>query len=166
MDATKFISFALIASCSSSSHTGFVWRTPMEPKICACCGQSFPPDPRVKNQTYCSSPACQADRRKRWRQTRSRTDDVYLDNKSRAQRAWLDRNPDYWRAYRANGVGAPKKLIDSKTAPAPLSGLYRIQFIPNMDSAKSDEWIAQISPVCADCPCKKNECKDITRSTK
>ena len=150
MDAAKFIFFAPIASCSPSSHTGFVWRTPMEPKICACCGQSFPPDPRVKNQTYCSSPACQADRRKRWRQTRSRTDEVYLDNKSRAQRAWLDRNPDYWRAYRANGVGAPKKqLIDSKTAPAPLSGLYRIQFIPNMDGAT----------------CKKNECKDITPST-
>ena len=27
----------------------------MEPKICACCGQSFPPDPRVKNQTYCAA---------------------------------------------------------------------------------------------------------------
>ena len=92
--------------------------------------------------------------------------EVYLDNKSRAQRAWLDRNPDYWRAYRANGVDARKKQpIDSKTAPAPLSGLYRIQFIPNIDPAKSDEWIAEISPVCADCPCKKNECKDITRST-
>ena len=138
----------------------------MEFKICACCGQSFPADPRVKTQTYCSSPACQAERRKRWRQTRSRTDEVYLDNKSRAQRAWLDRNPDYWRTYRSNGVGTPKKLIlDSKPAPTPLSGLYRIQFIPNMDSAKSDEWIAEISPVCADCPCKENECKDITSST-
>lgn len=138
----------------------------MEPKICAFCGQSFPPDPRVKTQTYCSSPACQAERRKRWRQTRSRTDEVYLDNKSRAQRAWLDRNPDYWRTYRAKGVGTPnKQIIDSKPALAPLSGLYRIQFIPNMDSAKSDEWIAEISPVCADCPCKENECKDITRST-
>ena len=83
-----------------------------------------------------------------------------------AQRAWLDRNPDYWRTYRGNGVGDPKKLIlDSKPAPAPLSGLYRIQFIPNMDSAKSDEWIAEISPVCADCQCKENECKDITSST-
>lgn len=27
----------------------------MEPIICACCGQSFPPDPRVKNQTYCAA---------------------------------------------------------------------------------------------------------------
>lgn len=138
----------------------------MEPKICACCSQSFLPDPRVKNQTYCSTPLCQAERRKRWRQTRSRTDEVYLDNKSRAQRAWMDRNPDYWRTYRGNGIGAPKKqILVSKTAPSPLSGLYRIQFMPNMGSAKSDEWIAEISPVCADCPCKENECKDITRST-
>lgn len=134
--------------------------------VCACCGQSFLPDPRVKNQTYCSTPACQAERRKRWRQTRPRTGEVYRDNKARAQRAWLDRNPDYWRNYRGNGVGASKKQIrDSKTVSAPLSGLYRIQFIPHLGAAKSDEWIAEISLVCTDCPCKENECKDITRST-
>lgn len=134
--------------------------------ICACCGQSFLPDPRVKNQTYCSTPACQAERRKRWRQTRTRTGDVYLDNKARAQRAWLDRNPDYWRNYRSNGKGTrEKQLTDSEIISAPLSGLYRIEFIPNSGAAKSDEWIAKISPVCPHCPCKENECKDITRST-
>lgn len=135
-------------------------------KICACCGQSFTPDPRVKNQTYCSTSACQAERRNRWQQTRLRTGEVYLDNKSRAQRAWLDRNPDYWRTYRGNRVSLPKKQItNSKIVPAPLSGLYRIQFIPNRDSAKNDEWLAEISPVCMNCPCKVNECKDTTRST-
>ena len=27
----------------------------MSTKICACCGQSFQPDTRVKNRTYCSA---------------------------------------------------------------------------------------------------------------
>jgi hypothetical protein len=134
----------------------------MSSKICACCGQPFLPDPRVKNQTFCSTPACQQERRKRWRQTRLRTGEVYLDNKSRAQRAWLDRNPDYWRNYRS-GKGTTKDLVnDSEIMQTPLSGLYRIKFIPSADSAKSDEWIAEISPVCMGCPCKENECKDIT----
>lgn len=52
----------------------------MHPIACACCGQSFLPDPRVKNQTYCSTPACQAERRKRWRQTRPRTGEVLLSD--------------------------------------------------------------------------------------
>jgi len=42
----------------------------MSTKICACCGQSFRPDPRVKNHTYCSAPDCQKERCKQWRQTK------------------------------------------------------------------------------------------------
>ena len=40
----------------------------MSTKICACCGQPFLPNPRVKNHTFCSAPACQKERRKQWRQ--------------------------------------------------------------------------------------------------
>lgn len=137
----------------------------MRPIVCACCGQSFLPDPRVKHQTYCSDPACQQERRKRWRQNQPRTGEVYLDNKSRAQRAWLDRNPDYWRNYRAGNGSAKKQVGGAEIMLPPLSGLYRIKFMPGADAAKRDEWIAEISLACTDCPCKENECKDITRST-
>ncbi|MCK0508442.1 hypothetical protein [Aromatoleum anaerobium] len=40
----------------------------MSTKICACCGQTFQPDPRVKNHTFCSAPDCQKERCKKWRQ--------------------------------------------------------------------------------------------------
>ena len=133
-------------------------------QTCACCGESFTPNPRINNQAFCSSPACQKERRKRWRQTQQRTGEVYLDNKSRAQRAWLDRNPDYWRKYRNNDGGGKKTAInkDQLVSP-PSSGLYRIRFVSNTDGAKSDAWIAEITPVCMECPCKENACKDITR---
>jgi hypothetical protein len=57
----------------SSSHTNFVWEL-LSTKICGCCGQSFQPDTRVKNHTYCSAPCCQKERRKPWRQTKMMTD--------------------------------------------------------------------------------------------
>jgi hypothetical protein len=135
----------------------------MSTKICACCGQPFLPDPRVKNHTFCSAPACQKERRKQWRQNKMLTDPAYRENQSRIQRDWLDRNPDYWRAYRRK---APDQLaLSTPNAPEldmPISGLYHIRFVPNTSSAKSDALIAEITPVCKDCPCKVNECKDST----
>ena len=50
----------------------------MSTKLCACCGQSFQPDPRVKNHTYCLAPDCQKERRKQWRQTKMKTDPLSL----------------------------------------------------------------------------------------
>jgi hypothetical protein len=90
----------------------------MSTKICACCGQSFPPDPRVKNHTYRSAPDCQKERRKQWRQTKMKTDPDYRDNKSRIQRDWLDRNPNYWREYR-------KKDVNKLTLPL-FSALHKL----------------------------------------
>jgi len=76
-------------------------------------------------------------------------DPDYRLNQSRAQRAWLDRNPDYWREYRKNKeIKAESKSIgDRISVEQPLSGLYQIRFIPNKGAAKSDVWIVEITPV-------------------
>jgi len=134
----------------------------MTEKNCACCGQPFLSDPRVKNQTFCSAPDCQKERRKKWRQTKMLTDKDYRVNKSDIQRSWLDRNPDYWRNYRSRVNSKPKAASPEFRPEPPISGIYRIRFMTNTDSAKSDAWIAEISPVCTSCPCKVNECKDST----
>ncbi len=73
----------------------FVWRTRMEPKICPCCGEVFQPRPQVQNQTYCSSPACQRERRQAWQRKKLQDDRFYRENRQDAQRAWRERNPDY-----------------------------------------------------------------------
>ncbi|MFM6990907.1 MAG: hypothetical protein ACKOWD_06330, partial [Rhodoferax sp.] len=44
----------------------------------------------------------------------------------------------------------------------PVSGLYHIRFMPDSKFAKSNAWIAEITPACVNCPCKVNECKDST----
>jgi hypothetical protein len=91
------------------------------------------------------------------------SDPAYRDNQSRSQRAWLDRNPDYWRTYRSQAFkNGSLPLATTVVAPgAPLSGLYWIKF-QQKQSAKSDVWIAEITPACSECPCKKNACKERT----
>lgn len=135
----------------------------MPTKNCACCGEIFITRPQVPNQSFCSAPACQRERRLRWQRDKMLTDPDYRDNQSRNQRAWLDRNPDYWRTYRGNGDKSPSTPKGVTPASrAPLSGLYRIRFEPDGALAKRDAWIAEITPVCQDCPCKKDACKDRT----
>lgn len=72
---------------------------------CACCDRPFEPRPQVPNQAFCSSPNCQRARKLHWQQDKLRTDPDYRDNQRDAQRAWFDRHPGYWRAYRAANTG-------------------------------------------------------------
>ena len=72
----------------------------MAKKPCAACQKLFVPHPRVPQQQYCSAPACQKVRRRRWQQHKLHSDADYRDNQARAQRQWRQRHPDYWRHYR------------------------------------------------------------------
>jgi hypothetical protein len=95
------------------------------------------------------------------------TDPGYRKNQADSQRAWLDRNPDYWREYRAKGGGNATGITgvpvdEPKVGPPYLSGLYRLRCVESSDLAKSDAWVVEITPVCLDCPCKKDVCKDRT----
>lgn len=59
----------------------------MKSKRCAACGQAFRPRPQVSQQCYCSAPACQRERRRRWQQAKRQSHPDYHDNQARAQRA-------------------------------------------------------------------------------
>lgn len=149
----------------------------MATKICAYCGQLFEPRPQVPNQAYCSLPKCQQARRLRWHRTKMESDPDYRENQARSQRAWMDRHPGYWHSYRkANPkqnrqrqqsqnkslkeMGLAK--MDVSSLKDLQSGLYRITLISNFNSTCSNGWIAEITPICIDCPCKKDACKDRT----
>ena len=55
-------------------------------KRCAACGHIFRPLPQVPNQTYCSNPECQQERRQHWQQEKLKTDPDYRDNQSRSHK--------------------------------------------------------------------------------
>jgi hypothetical protein len=92
------------------------------------------------------------ERRKRWRQKKMGADPDYRLNQSRAQRAWLDRNPDYWRNYRKGKEikTGSKQPRDQFKIERPLSGFYQMRFISKKEVAKSDVWIVEITFVNGD----------------
>ena len=69
-------------------------------KRCAACGERFSPCRHVPDQQYCSKPACQRERRRRWQREKLRRDPDYRANQAVAQRRWCERYRDYWRKYR------------------------------------------------------------------
>lgn len=145
----------------------------MSSTLCACCGQPFEPRPQVPNQTYCSSPDCQRTRKLRWQQDKLRTDPDYRDNQRDAQRAWFDRHPGYWRAYRAANTGIvepePKPPADDTGSdPAKMDvsilppGLYQLRRIGAESAGETEVWLVEITPVTPIRSCKKDVCKEMT----
>ena len=91
--------------------------------------------------------------------------------------AWQDRNPDYWRSYRETHpeyaernrnrqrqqpAGGPMGEVAKMDMSALPSGLYRIRTVTAAEHASGGTWVVEITPVCLDCPCKKDSCKERT----
>ncbi len=131
----------------------------MESRECLACGKLFCPRAQNPTQTYCTKKTCQRERRRRWQQFKRDTDPAYVDNQTRAQQAWMERNPDYWRDYRSthiqyaednrtkqlvrnfkNRSGMIAKMDASNPEYAQLNGFYRLIVLPNQLIAKKNAW--------------------------
>lgn len=120
-------------------------------RTCAYCLQPFLVRPQVPQQAFCSATECQRFRRSQWLKQRLRDDPDYRDNRARSQRAWLDRNPDYWRRYRAARSLKDTSLGDPPSADDPMRelmrGIYVLRIVGLPKSAKTDAWIVELSPL-------------------
>jgi hypothetical protein len=67
---------------------------------CSDCKCLFRPNPRVKNQRYCSRQACQRARKALWQREKMKSDPDYQDNQRRCRKEWAEGHPQYWREYR------------------------------------------------------------------
>ena len=153
----------------------------MESKQCAGCCKPFHPCPQTPEQCYCSSPACQRERRRRWQQRRRQTDPEYRENQARAQRAWGERHPDYWREYRRahpeygernralqrerDGRRRERVLakmdVSTRDSPVP-SGTYRLSPVRREDLAKMDAWTVEITVLSTPYEPSGESCKERT----
>ena len=148
-------------------------------KHCAGCGQAFQPRPQVPNQMFCSAPACQRIRKRRWQQSKLQSDPDYRSNQRQAQSAWQQSHPDYWRQYRElhpkyaqrsrdpqrNGQFSNTKGVkmDAWNLHAVLApGLYEISLARGSGVSSGSGLIVKITPVCQDVLCKKDACKERT----
>jgi hypothetical protein len=52
--------------------------------------------------------------------------------------------------------------MDVCLPPSLTPGLYRITPARGIDASSNGAWLVEIIPVCVDCPCKKDACKERT----
>lgn len=142
----------------------------MQYKQCLACGRSFKLRPQSPQQTYCSAPSCQRERKRQWQHDRLKSDPDYQDNQARAQQAWSQRNPDYWREYRAShpkyvernralqqernvkAMVSPIAKTDASTPVIPLpSGIYHLRLATEDAIAKMDVWTVEITVHSSEC---------------
>ena len=131
----------------------------MECRRCAACDRAFRPRAQVPHQRYCALAACQRERRRRWQQSKLRSDADYRANQRQAQRAWADGHGDYWREYRARHPdytdrnrleqrrrdrGRRVARLAKMDASTPIngvpSGTYHLLAATGGDLAKKDVW--------------------------
>jgi len=72
----------------------------MEEKRCAHCGCLLDCNPRSKNQRYCGKKECQRARKRMWQKNKMATDPDYRANQKDCNKAWQEKNRNYWRDYR------------------------------------------------------------------
>ena len=147
----------------------------METRRCLACGGLFHPRAQNPQQQYCSDPACQRERRRRWQRERRRSDRDYRENQARAQQRWRSRHPEYWREYRRRhpeyvdrnrsaqrrrnrrrGVPEPHPAsiakMDASAGISPVpSGTYRLQAVDASGIAKMDAWTVKIDVLSDGC---------------
>ena len=133
----------------------------MTTRLCAHCGHPFEPRPQVPDQAFCSAPECQRARKREWQRAKLQSDPDYRINQQAAQRAWSQRNHDYWRNHRdaqqVNGdqgeqpttahrqpVVDPVKM-DVSALP---SGIYRITRRPEFPNGTPGSWVVEITLLC------------------
>lgn len=148
---------------------------------CAACGQHFTPFPQVPDQTYCSEPECQRERRRRWQREKQRTDPDYRDNQGRSQKRWAQEHPDYWQQYRKenpcyvernrerqrtrNEKQRSAKIVKMNVSILPLlppTGRYRLIPVSDNEIANRDEWIIEITVLSSPFRPIRDDCKDMT----
>lgn len=131
---------------------------------CLACARLLQLVPQVPDQSYCSSEACQRERRKLWQRDKRQDDSAYQANQAKAQRAWSQRNPDYWKLYREahpeyaerNRQQQQKRNLErrsgniakknvSPAAPPLASGVYRLSAEGDGLIAKMAAWIVKIT---------------------
>lgn len=145
----------------------------MDRRRCLACRKVFTVRAQTPEQRYCSAPACQRERRRRWQREKRRSDPDYRENQRQAQRRWAARHRGYWRAYRAEhpeytaanraqqlerdrhrrereaGPVARSGLAKSDASSADsraLSGTYRLVPVTR-GLAKMDVWTVELHPL-------------------
>ena len=127
------------------------------------CGLLFVPCPQVPKQEFCSRKECQQARKREWNRNKLASDPEYQEARKDAQQRWQDKNPNYWKEYRAGHSEYTKKNREQQR----IRNQKRRQKPPAAKVVKTDESIPinnvltgryKIIPIRADMIVKTDEC--------
>jgi hypothetical protein len=157
---------------------------------CQHCHRPFPRRPHLPDQAFCHRKPCQNARKNQWRKRKLAADTAYRENQRDAQIRWQDKNPDYWRLYRAshpeyvetnrkkqrkrnlyrkspeaNASPVVAKSDASRAISSPISGYYMLCPVNADGIAKSDASFVKIyalSDTYDKAPGYLRDCKEMT----
>lgn len=69
-------------------------------RSCRYCQQTFQPSIYRPQQSVCSHPDCQRQRRSDYHRDRIRNDAEYAEDVRASQKKWREAHPEYWKRYR------------------------------------------------------------------
>ena len=125
------------------------------------CGVLFIPCLQVPKQEFCSKKECQQARKREWNRKKLASDSEYREARKDAQQRWKDKNPNYWKDYRARHSEYTRKNREQQSIR------NRKRRHPPPVIAKTDESILpnniltgryKIIPIRADMIVKTDEC--------
>lgn len=136
-------------------------------RSCRHCHRLFIPV-RNPQQQFCSHRLCQNVRKSIWRREKHKQDTDYRENQNQACKRWRQKNPHYWKSYRAAHPSYPSKASqfansDALTPKNPVkTGTYQLIPLPDGGFANSDALIVTISVVSSDYQQMGDVCKHTT----
>jgi hypothetical protein len=79
------------------------------PRSCRSCQQSFEPSKYRPDQSFCSQPDCQRERRAEYHRRKIEADPVYAGVVNDSRKKWRETHPDYQKAYRLSHEAAVER---------------------------------------------------------
>ena len=120
-------------------------------KQCKACGKAFQSHPKVPNQTYCSSPECQRERRRRWLEEKRQFDADYQGNEPQKIEQWRNEHPNYWKQYRLDNpdyANRNRNLQQTRNQQSRNPMIANVYELPELSPLASGRY--RLIPVIAD----------------
>ena len=79
------------------------------PRSCRSCQQSFEPSKYRPDQSFCSQPDCQRQRRAEYHRRKIEADPVYAGVVNDSRKKWREAHPEYQKTYRLSHEAAVER---------------------------------------------------------
>ena len=116
----------------------------MGERRCRYCEKNFPPSKYQPNQSVCSGPVCQQQRRSECREQKLAADPEYRQVCRDSSRKWRARNVDYWHRYREknpDSVIRNRKLQRKRDRKRRLLDLANNNSVLDLKYAAASIWV-------------------------